>query len=105
MMAAERGIDPDLDLRINPLALVDLRDDFEAQGLIHVVHAPASFTHPHSLSELAACAPQVIIYCKMYLAQENVVQQMQQNCTTTVQSKQKNEPISGFNHYPTVFIN
>ena len=70
MMAAERGIDPDLDLRINPLALVDLRDDFEAQGLIHVVHAPASFTHPHSLSELAACAPQVIMYCKMYLTQE-----------------------------------
>ena len=68
MMAAERGIDPDLDLRINPLALVDLRDDFEAQGLIHVVHAPASFTHPHSLSELAACAPQVIQL--MYLAQE-----------------------------------
>ena len=66
MMAAERGIDPDLDLRINPLALVDLKDDFEAQGgrgrLIHVVHAPASFTHPNSLSELAACAPQVIFY-------------------------------------------
>ena len=30
-MAAERGIDPGLDVRINPLALVDLRDDFEAQ--------------------------------------------------------------------------
>ena len=72
-MAASRGIDPDLDLRIHPLALVDLRDDFEAQTvdgaadgrmtsgrkLIHVVHAPASFTHPHSLAELAACAPQV----------------------------------------------
>ena len=74
-MAASRGIDPDLDLRIHPLALVDLRDDFEAQTaegasepssgggrkLIHVVRAPASFTHPHSLAELAACAPQVRI--------------------------------------------
>ena len=84
MMARERGIDPDLDLRINPLALVDLRDDFEAQQgggggggqrghrLIHVVHAPASFTHPHSLSELAACAPQVKedIVLPIYLAQE-----------------------------------
>ena len=76
-MAASRGIDPSLDLRIHPLALVDLRDDFEAQTaaatpscgggrkLIHVVHAPASFTHPHSLAELAACAPQVRIAAQL----------------------------------------